>query len=237
MAMVRRGRGVNEMPVICFASTKGGAGKSTSALLFAGELEHAGAHVALIDADLSRRPIVAWSRLPGRPEAITVQASEGEKTILDEIDAARAEAPWVIIDLEGIASRLVSYAIGQADLVVIPAREQQQDAQAAFDTAAEVARDARATRRTIPVAVVLTQTSTVKDRTARHIAKELRSSTLPVLHTEIAIRGPYSAIWSLGGTVRTLDPSAVRSIDPAVANAEAFAGELIRILREKRVVS
>lgn len=225
------------MPVICFASTKGGAGKSTSALLLAGELEHAGARVALIDADLSRRPIAAWSRLPGRPEAISVVASEGEKTILDEIDAARTDAPWVIVDLEGIASRLVSYAVGQADLVVIPAREQHQDAQAALDTAAEVARDAKATRRTIPLAVVLTQTSAVKDRTARHVAQELRSSDLPVLHTEISTRGAYSAIWSLGGTVRILDPSAVRSIEPAVANAEAFATELVGILRERRAAS
>lgn len=222
------------MPVICFASTKGGAGKSTSALLLAGELEHAGAKVVLIDADLSRQPVAAWAELPGRPEAITVTASGGERTILDEIDIARAMAPWVIVDLEGIASRMVSYAISQADLVVIPTREQHQDAQAALDTAAEVARDARASRRAIDVALVLTQTSAIKDRTARHVAQELRATELPVLRTEIASRGAYSAMWSLGGTVRQLSPEAVRSIEPAIANAEAFAAELIEILRGRR---
>lgn len=222
------------MPVIAFASTKGGAGKSTAALLLAGELAAAGARVELIDADLSRRPIVAWAARPGRPEMINVVASAGERAILDEIEEGRARAPWVLIDCEGIASRLVSYAIGQADLVVIPTREQQQDAQAAVDTAGEVTRDARATRRTIPIAVVLTQTSAIKDRTARHVAQELRSLGLPVLHTELATRGAYSALWSLGGTLRGLDASAVRSIAPAIANAEAYAAELIDMIEEGR---
>jgi chromosome partitioning protein len=153
---------------------------------------------------------------------------------LDEIETARGRAPWVIVDLEGIASRMVSYAIGQADLVVIPSREQHQDAQAVIQTAAEVARDARATRRTIPIAIVLTQTSAIKDRTARHVAKELRSSGLPVLRTEIATRGAYSALWSLGGTLHTLDPKEVRSLESAASNAEAFAEEVVGILQQGR---
>jgi chromosome partitioning protein len=219
------------MPTIAFASTKGGAGKSTAAVLLAGELAAAGARVVLIDADLSRRPLVAWAALTNRPETIQVVASQGERAILDEIEQGRGQAPWVLVDCEGIASRLVSYVISQADLVVIPSREQQQDAQAAIDTAAEVARDGKATRRTIPVAVVLTQTSAVKDRTARHVAAELRSSGLPVLRTEIATRGAYSALWSLGGTLHTLDRSAVRSVEAAIANADAFAQELVGILR------
>ena len=70
------------MPVIAFASTKGGAGKSTASLLLAGELAAAGARIVLIDADLSRRPLVAWSKLPGRPVAIEDVASQGERTIL-----------------------------------------------------------------------------------------------------------------------------------------------------------
>lgn len=225
------------MPVIAFASTKGGAGKSTASLLLAGELAAAGGRVVLIDADFSRQPLVAWSAMPGRPEAIEVVASKGERTILDEIEAGRARAPWVLVDCEGIASRLVSYVISQADLVVIPSREQHQDAQAAIDTAAEVARDGRATRREIPVAVVLTQTSAIKDRTARHVAQELRSSGLPVLRTEIATRGAYSALWSLGGTLHTLNQSAVRSLEPAITNADAYAQEIVGILRQRRAAS
>ena len=39
------------MPVIVFATPKGGAGKTTSALLLASELAARGATVAIIDAD------------------------------------------------------------------------------------------------------------------------------------------------------------------------------------------
>ena len=66
--------------------------------------------------------------MPGKPDALTVITNQSEKTILDEIEAAAARDPFVIIDLEGTASRLMSYAISQADLVIIPMKEQQQDA-------------------------------------------------------------------------------------------------------------
>ncbi len=120
-------------------------------------------------------------------------------------------------------------------MVIIPSREQQQDAQATVKTAAEVARDARATRRAIPIAVVLSQTKVVaKGRTARHMTQELRSSGLQVLSTEIAEGDACTAMWSLGGTVRDFDPLAVRSIEPAIENAERFAAEILAILEEGR---
>jgi Mrp family chromosome partitioning ATPase len=47
------GRGA-AMPVIVFASPKGGVGKSTSAVLLATELAQSGAAVTVIDADPNR---------------------------------------------------------------------------------------------------------------------------------------------------------------------------------------
>jgi chromosome partitioning protein len=42
------------MPVIAFANPKGGAGKTTAALLLASELTTRGARVTIIDADPER---------------------------------------------------------------------------------------------------------------------------------------------------------------------------------------
>ena len=53
------------MPVISFANSKGGSGKSTSALVIACELAEA-ADVILIDAD-PRRPLAAWAQLSDPP--------------------------------------------------------------------------------------------------------------------------------------------------------------------------
>jgi chromosome partitioning protein len=47
------------MPVFAFANPKGGAGKSTSALILAQALTRSGASVTVIDAD-PNRPILDW---------------------------------------------------------------------------------------------------------------------------------------------------------------------------------
>ena len=85
------------MPVISFASSKGGAGKTTSAIVLATELAQ-GADVAVIDADPAAR-LLRWSRLAPLPPRLSVQASGGERAIQDEVARARGLASFVIIDL------------------------------------------------------------------------------------------------------------------------------------------
>ena len=75
------------MPVIAFANPKGGAGKTTSALLLASELAARGARVAIIDAD-PERWISQWGALPGKPATITILGNITEDTIVDQIEAA-----------------------------------------------------------------------------------------------------------------------------------------------------
>lgn len=219
------------MPVIAIANSKGGSGKSTTALLLACELSES-AQVVLIDAD-PRRPLAAWARLPGVPQRLKVIESGGERAILDEIETAARQVPFVIVDLEGTASRLTSYAVSQADLVLIPSQEQHQDAQAALDTLAEVKRDSQAVRREIPSAIILTRTrAAVKSRTARHVGNQLRDSAqLTVLGTEINERDAYSALFASGGSLRHLDPTDVNNLPAAIDNAQRLASEVIAMLK------
>ncbi|WP_066721870.1 ParA family protein [Sphingomonas pituitosa] len=220
------------MPTITFANSKGGSGKTTAALLLACELAE-GAPVTIIDAD-PRHPISTWSRLPNKPDRLTVVTNQSEKTILDEIESAATADPFVIVDLEGTASRLSSYAISQSDLVIIPMKEQQQDALAAIDVAQEIYRDMKAVRRTIPFSVLFTQTKVVaKSRTARLIATQFRANeSLQIFNTEINERDAFSAIFAVGGGVRSLNPREVNNLEAAVGNARDFAEEVIRTLRQ-----
>lgn len=221
------------MPVIVIANSKGGSGKSTAALLLACELAE-GADVILIDAD-PRRPIAAWARDAGKsvPQRLTVVESGGQDAILDEIEEAAASAAFVLVDLEGVASRLTSYAVGQADLVLIPAQEQHQDAMSALSTYKETQRDAKAVRRAIPAALVLSRTRVVaKSRTARHVAGQLRANgKVPVIKTELAERDAYAAIFSAGLPLRKLGLSEVNNLPAAINNAEHFAAEIVELLR------
>jgi chromosome partitioning protein len=94
------------MPTISFVSPKGGVGKTTAAVLLATEIASKGKAVTLIDAD-ANKPISAWARLPGRPENLTVVSDVQEDTVIDRIEQAEAESPFVIIDLEGTANLMV----------------------------------------------------------------------------------------------------------------------------------
>jgi chromosome partitioning protein len=222
------------MPVIAFANSKGGSGKTTSALLLAQALA---AHrpTTIIDAD-PRHPITTWAEKPGRPDTLSVVTNASEKTILDEIEEAAARDPFVIIDLEGTASRLMSYAISQADLVVIPMKEQQQDALAALDVIQEIHRDMKATRRKIPYSVLFTQSrAAVKSRTARHISAQFRDNDhIDTFTTEIHERDAFAAMFSMGGTVAGMSPKLVNGLPNALANIEAFRTEVITKLRAIR---
>lgn len=222
------------MPVIAFANSKGGSGKTTSALLLASALAE-NKPTTIIDAD-PRHPITTWAKMPGKPDALTVITNQSEKTILDEIEAAAARDPFVIIDLEGTASRLMSYAISQADLVIIPMKEQQQDALAALDVIQEIHRDMKATRRRIPYAVLFTQSrAAVKSRTARHIASQFSENpNIDTFTSEIHERDAFAAMFSIGGTVSAMDPRKVNGLDKALENIESFRAEVIGKLRTLR---
>lgn len=222
------------MPVISFANSKGGSGKTTSALLLACELAHS-KPVTIIDAD-PRQPISTWARMANVPSMLTVVPNVTEKTILDEIESAAAKTPFVIIDLEGTASRLLSYATSQSDLVIIPSKEQQQDALAAIDVIKEIHRDMKAVRRSIPYAILFTQSKVIaKSRTARMIAEQFRSNPqIDTFQTEIFERDAFSAIFAMGGTVRSMTSKDVNNLDAAIRNIEAFTAEVIAKLRANR---
>ena len=101
------------MPTISFASSKGGAGKSTSAVVLGTELAERGAAVTIIDAD-PNQPVTRWGRKPGRPETLTVVGGVTEETLLDAIDDAALRTAFVIVDLEGTASLMVAQAMSRA---------------------------------------------------------------------------------------------------------------------------
>ena len=117
------------MPTIVMASSKGGCGKSTSAVVLASELAQRGTAVTIIDVD-PNQPITRWSRKPGKPETLTVVSDANESTLLDAIEAAEHKTPFVIVDLEGTANLTVAQAISRADLVVVPLKGSTLDATA-----------------------------------------------------------------------------------------------------------
>lgn len=220
------------MPVISFATSKGGAGKTTSAIILGTELAEL-TDVIIIDADPAKR-LTRWSKLAPLPKRLQVITSNGERAIQDEISTAQRNATFVLIDLEGSASRLTSFAIAESDLVIIPSGEEQQDADAAVETLAEIAMEGRARRSTIPAAILLARTSAaVKSKLEKHINAELAKAGR-VMKTELNRRTAFSSLHNAGGGLRQLDPADVNGIDKALINAQSYASEVIDILEDSR---
>jgi chromosome partitioning protein len=223
------------MPTIVFVSPKGGAGKTTSALVLASQLAR-GAPVTVIDAD-PNHPIATWSKGAHTPANLTVVADADEENIMDKIESAVAKTPFVIVDLEGTASKIVVMAVSQADFVIVPTQGSQLDAEQAGRAFRVIQQQERIVRRTVPsyslpYSVLLTRTNpAIRTRTLSHIERRLVSAGIPVFETELNEREAFKAMFSFREPLEHLNPADVANLDKAVANAEAFASEVIALLR------
>lgn len=221
------------MPTVAFISPKGGVGKTTAALLLASELAR-GARVTVIDAD-PNHPIAAWGKRAALPENLSIVADVDEDNILDRIEEAAAETPFVIVDLEGTAAKIVLLAVSQADLVVIPMQGSQLDAEQAGRAIRVLKQHEKMTGRAVPFGVLLTRTSPIiRTRTMGHIQGGLVDAGVPVFATQLHEREAFRAIFSFQKTLEDLDEKDVPNLDKAIVNAEQFAVEVIERLRKSR---
>jgi chromosome partitioning protein len=116
--------------VIAFASSKGGPGKTTTAIALGVEFALAGHAVTFLDADPNRH-LESWGRLHERPR-VRVVGGVTEENILMEIRVAMDRSAFVLVDLEGTANNALTYAVSKADLVIVPAQPSRMDLQEAF---------------------------------------------------------------------------------------------------------
>ena len=221
------------MPVIAIVSPKGGVGKTTTATLLASQLAQQADVV--VDAD-PNRPVATWAKLPGCPARLRVVSDNvTQDTIMDHIAEAAAEVPFVVVDCEGTASLTVAYAIGEADLVIVPTQGSHLDAQQAVRALGLVKNQERMSRRTIPHAILYTRTNpAIKPRTLSHIQSQLEGFGVKLFKTELNEREAFRAMFSFGGALQDLDATKVGGLAKAIDNAQRFMAETIAMLKEAK---
>jgi chromosome partitioning protein len=218
------------MPTIVFVSPKGGAGKTTSALILAEQIARS-APVTIIDADLNH-PIQSWAAGPNTPKNLTVVSNADEENIIDVIEESATRTPFVIVDLEGTAAKIVLLAVSQADLVIVPTQGSQLDAAQASRALRVIKQQEKMSRRTVPYGVLITRTNpTIRTRTSGHLMTTFREAGIAMLDTELHEREAFKALFAFNQPLSHLDPKDVSNIDKAIANAEAYAAEVISMLR------
>jgi chromosome partitioning protein len=168
--------------IITVATTKGGAGKTTLARLILIRCAHSGLKVAAVDTDLNHT-LTDWVTTAAK-HPMTVRHELDETKIVSLVVELHNDHDVVVIDTAGAASQATIFAIGCADLVLVPCAQSRDDIVEAIKTVNLVKSAAQMLRRELPVRVVLTAVQPGTN-VAEHIEKEVAKAELPLLDTRL----------------------------------------------------
>jgi chromosome partitioning protein len=224
------------MPVITVANPKGGAGKSTAALVLATSLAQQGASVIILDCD-PNRAIEGW-RAGSSKNPVIVDGGITESTITSKLDEYRKKYQFVFVDLEGTASRLMSRALARAQLVIIPIQASPPDAELAARAIHLIREEEQAFEKTIPFRVLFTRTSpAIASKLETQITAQLKASEVPMFRNHLNERSAYKAMFYYQRDLEELDPRNVNGLPAARDNAFRLAEELVNLVIDARVAA
>jgi chromosome partitioning protein len=213
------------MPTIAFVSSKGGVGKTTSALLLALGLAERGLDVSIVDSD-PNLPLKAWGDLPGRPGPVRLFHAPSFQDLPGELRRAKTAADWVVIDTEGGAPRMGGVAIAHADLVITPLAASQLDAREAIKVAQMVAEVSKREHRPIPLTCLFARTPSGVRRSFQDVRAMLAAAQLPTLATALTDKEAFRALFFHGGGLRGLNTRQVSGVAAARALVDAYTAEV-----------
>lgn len=223
------------MPVITFANTKGGAGKTTSLFVLASELVNRGNRVTIVDAD-PRRWLTRWYGIVDCGPNLFA-ASADEHTIEDTVSRLRKRGGYTLIDLPSTHDALLAKAIGLADHVLIPVQGCAMDAAGGGEVLELLQALESECNIRIPHSVVLTRVNSAVTTRSLLAARELLSShRIPTLDVPLAERAAYRDAFVKGGLLHQLQSHEVSNLDRAIDNARRFADDVLKQMpKEVRV--
>ena len=183
-----------------------------------------------LDCD-PNRCVSRWASKCPLPDRITVISDKvDESNIVSAIQTHDRAGRFLIVDIEGLISRLMSRAISQADLVVTPMRATTLDVKIGLKTASLIASSRDTINRAIKHAVAFTMTRGIITKQHRSIKRSLQEQGVTVIEPPLMERSAFSALFTYGGGLRSM-PKQGR-MDKAIENAELFAKFVYNLLLE-----
>ncbi|RKE83478.1 ParA family protein [Rhizobium sp. AG855] len=218
------------MAVITFANTKGGAGKTTAALLLVTELLHRKYRVCVIDAD-PQRWFSRWYQGARLLPNFTIETYVSAPTIQKTIHERRSQFDFVIVDLPGIQSPLLAATVGLSDHVLVPIQGSSMDAQGGAQVLDLLRYLDRKAGLSIPHSVVLSRVNPmITTRSMQAVKRLLCEQQIHVLDTPIAERAAFREMFDLSRPLRDLPEAQGRNIDKAVANASDYTNDVLALV-------
>ncbi|MBB4348958.1 MULTISPECIES: ParA family protein [Rhizobiaceae] len=214
------------MPVITFANTKGGAGKTTMALVVAGELAKRGFRVAMLDADPQQwvsRWMVRMAKVPKFSIIADIDADNIEKTIKD----LKKRNDYVVVDLPGGVTPLLAKGLGLSDHVFVPVQGCALDAAGGAQVLDILKKLKSECDIHIAHSVALTRVSSIiTTRALLAVKGMLAQQGVHVLATPLIERAAYRDMFDAGTLIDALDPEAVSNLAKAQDNARLLVDEI-----------
>ncbi|OLP58475.1 chromosome partitioning protein ParA [Xaviernesmea oryzae] len=228
------------MPVITFANSKGGAGKTTAVLLLATEFVRRGYRICIIDTD-PQRWISRWFEMSEPQPNLTVATFVSLGALQRTIEQYRSSCDYIIVDLPGAQSPLLATALGMSDHVLIPIQGSSMDAQGGAQVIELLSYLDRKANIRIPHSVVLSRVNPmVTTRALLAVKALLAEREVNLLQTPIIERSAFRDMFEYRVFLHQMQPERVSNLAKAIQNAESFANEvelLVPLRRQSQAAS
>jgi chromosome partitioning protein len=170
------------MSIITMATTKGGAGKTTVAQMIIGAVHNMGYSIGVVDTD-ENQTLSNWLGNNSNM-AIDYRVVLEEAKVADVAQKLSRKHDLVIIDTPGAQSQATVFAIGCADLVIVPLQLSKADVIQAERTYKLVDSTAHMTSRSIPARLLFTD-YTPKTKIAKKVRARVKEMDLPTFKTRL----------------------------------------------------
>lgn len=210
------------MKVVTVGNTKGGAGKTNTAVNLAIAAAKRGMRVLIVDADVQAS---ALSFRALREDSLIQAIAITTPTLHKDIPAYSESFDLVLIDVGGRDSTVFRSAIATSDLLVIPVLPSVYDIWAAQDTM-ELLREARSFNIETPARIFLNQvvSNTIMGREASEALEDFTVDA-PLLSSNIHHRQVFKNAAAKGQGVVELEPRG-----KAAQEIEALLTEILKLV-------
>ena len=163
-----------------------------------------------------------------------VVARPTESEMIGMIDRLGQDNGFVLIDLEGTASRMTSRALARAHLVLVPFNQSPVDAELAACAVSLIAEEGEALNRSIPSRLVRSrENAAIATKSAKRISAAIDDAELPTLPVGLIERAAYRDIFDFAATLQELESSTTSGLDKARENARLVAGAVVEAIKEE----
>src|SRR5260221_7050080 len=190
--------------ILVAATGKGGAGKSTTVACLAIYWHKAGKRVALVDSD-PNQTLTRWHAKRSALPEIALRTQLDEHAIIPTIAEMASDHDVVLVDCAGFGNQAMVFAIGAADLVLIPVITDEANVFEALRTFKIVESASLLTRRKIPAQTLLCRVK--RTAIAAHARDQLVALKAAPLASQLNDRALFQAATFHGSSPSLVAPA------------------------------